>query len=142
MKPFFNVIKKAKTFEWTIECEEGFLGIKIYLTSLLILKSPQLEDSWYMYLAASKLEISLVLLKLAPDWSQLPVYYVSTTILLAEQSYILPKKCSIGTLNGLKEVVPILSSTLNQCLNQCSSSSYIAQAWVIRTIGKIGRGVK
>ena len=61
------MIKKAKTFEWTIECEEGFLAIKIYLTSLLILKSPQLEDSLYMYLAASKLEISVVLLKLGPD---------------------------------------------------------------------------
>ena len=28
LKPFFNVIKKAKAFEWTIECEETFLVIK------------------------------------------------------------------------------------------------------------------
>ena len=28
LKPFFNVIKKAKAFEWTVKCEETFLVIK------------------------------------------------------------------------------------------------------------------
>ena len=121
LKPFFNVIKKAKIFEWKTECKEVFLVIKSYLISSLILKSPQLGYSLYMYIVASKLVVSTVLLKLGADGSQLLVYYVSEAMLPVEQNYILPEKGSVGTMSGLKEVVSLLSGTPSQCLNQCSS---------------------
>lgn len=62
------------------------------MISTLILKSPQLGDPLYMYLIASKLAVSTVLLKLDPNGSQLPLYYVGKTKLLVEQSYTLQEK--------------------------------------------------
>ena len=81
LKHFFNVIKKDKAFKWTVECEEVFLAIKKLSNITPILKSPQLGDPLYMYLAASKLAVSIVLLKLSLNGRQLPVYYVSKAML-------------------------------------------------------------
>ena len=106
LKPFFNVIKKAKTFEWIAECEEAFLAIKSYLISPLILKSPQLGDPLYMYLATSKLVVSAVLFKLGLDGSQLPIYYVSKTMFPAEQSYTLLEKAALTLWVALKKLRP------------------------------------
>ena len=58
------------------------LAIKNYMVSAPILKSPQL--GFLLYLATSKLAISVVLLKMGLDGSQLPVYYVSKAMLLVE----------------------------------------------------------
>nr|CAN74514.1 hypothetical protein VITISV_008334 [Vitis vinifera] len=105
LKPFFNVIKKAKTFEWIAECEEAFLAIKSYLISPLILKSPQLGDPLYMYLATSKLVVSAVLFKLGLDGSQLPIYYVSKTMFPTKQSYtLLEKAVRLGFHSSNNEV--------------------------------------
>ena len=87
LKHFFNVIKKkkkAKAFEWTVECKEAFIAIKNYLVSPSILKSPQLGDPLYMYLAVSKLVINAILLKQGPNGSQLPIYYVSKELMSIE----------------------------------------------------------
>ena len=49
--------------------------------------SPNLKKSsigFFFYLATSKLAISVVLLKMGLDGSQLPVYYVSKAMLLVE----------------------------------------------------------
>ena len=106
LKPFFNMIKKAKTFEWTTECEEAFLAIKSYLISPSILKSPQPGDLLYMYPVASKLVVSVVLFKLGSDGSQLPVSYVSNVMLLTEQSYTLPKKVVLALWVASKKLRP------------------------------------
>ena len=59
-----------------------------------------------MYLAASKLAVSVVLLKLGPDGSQLPVYYVSKAMLPTEQSYIMPKKVALALQMTSKKLCP------------------------------------
>ena len=106
LKPFFNVIKKTKIFEWTTECKEVFLVIKSYLISSPILKSPQFEDLLYMYLATLKLVVSVVLFKLVTDWSQLLVYYVNEAMLPTEQSYTLPEKVALALRVALKKLRP------------------------------------
>ena len=96
LKPFFNVTKKAKAFEWTVECKETFLAIKNYLVSPSILKSPQLGNLLCMYDAVSKLAVNAVLLKLGLNGSQLPVYYVGKAMLPADQNYTMLENMSLA----------------------------------------------
>ena len=63
-RPLFQLLKKWKGFQWTVECKEAFQDLKHYLTSPLILSSPEPEEDLYMYLAVSDHAISVVLLKI------------------------------------------------------------------------------
>lgn len=49
-----------------------------------------------MYIAASKLVVNAVLLKLGPNGSQLPIYYVSKAMLLTEQNYIMLENVALA----------------------------------------------
>ena len=105
-KPFFNVIKKIKIFEWMVEHKETLLVIKNHLVSPPILKSPQLGNPLFLYLATSKLAISVVLFKLGLNGSQLPVYYVNKVMLLAEQNYSLLEKVALALRVISKKLCP------------------------------------
>ena len=59
-----------------------------------------------MYLTTSKLVVGAVLLKLGPDGSHLPVYYVSKAILLTEQNYTLLEKVASTLRMSSKKLRP------------------------------------
>ena len=63
-RPFFQLLKKWKGFQWTVECKEAFQDLKHYLISPPILSSPEPEEDLYMYLAISDHEVSMMLLKI------------------------------------------------------------------------------
>lgn len=47
--PFFMVLRNAKTFEWTEECEKAFIELKIYLINPSLLSKPKLEEVLFLY---------------------------------------------------------------------------------------------
>lgn len=62
-KPFFQLLRKWKGFQWIEECDLAFKELKAYLMSLPILSWPDLEKDLYMYFAVSDHVISSVLLR-------------------------------------------------------------------------------
>lgn len=62
-RPFFQLLKKWKGFQWTEECKEAFQDLKRYMRSPPILSNPKLGEDLYMYLAVSNQAVSVVLLK-------------------------------------------------------------------------------
>ena len=86
-RPFFQALKKRSGFEWGAECEQAFEDLKAYLASPPLLTSPSPGDKLTLYLAVSEHAISAVLLK-TKDGDQLPIYYISRTLLDAETRYL------------------------------------------------------
>ena len=50
LKPFFTTQKGAKQTGWSMECDKAFMAIKKYLTEPLILASPKVGDTLYLYI--------------------------------------------------------------------------------------------
>jgi len=59
--PFFKIMKRTGTFQWTPEAAEAFENLKKYLTSPPIMVAPQSCEPLLLYLAATPQTASAVL---------------------------------------------------------------------------------
>lgn len=76
-KLFFDTIKKGK-FKWTTQSQLTFEDIKEYLSNTPILAKLILIENLYLYLAASKSALSVVLVRVVGH-AHLPIYFISQT---------------------------------------------------------------
>ena len=95
--PFYATIKKSKTFAWTVECDEALARLKEYMSSVPLISIPEPHEMLYLYLSVSDKAVSAALLRLNNN-VQLPVYYVSKTLLLAEFNYAPLEKLILALL--------------------------------------------
>ena len=72
--PFFCTLKKS--FEWTVECQQMFEDLKVYLFSLPLLSHSRLRNDLFLYLAVSPAVVSVALVR-EEERVQKPVYYAS-----------------------------------------------------------------
>ncbi|XP_074560659.1 uncharacterized protein LOC141816830 [Curcuma longa] len=84
--PFFKVLKRAQKFEWNADCDKAFSELKEYLSQLPRLAKPSPGEPLFMYLAASNLAASSVLVK-QEGQSQHPIYFSSHLFKDAETRY-------------------------------------------------------
>lgn len=61
--PFFQLLRKWKSFYWTEECDNAFQSLKLYLANPPILPVQSLAKILYMYLAVSVHAMSVVLIR-------------------------------------------------------------------------------
>jgi len=102
-KPFFRLLKKWKGFQWMEECDTAFIDLKSYLASLPILSQPNPKKYLYMYLAVSNHEMSLVLLR-HQEGIQRPVYYLSKTLVDAENQYFSLEKMVLALVHATRKL--------------------------------------
>ncbi|KAK6118110.1 hypothetical protein DH2020_048159 [Rehmannia glutinosa] len=104
-KPFFEIIKKSKNFEWTEQAQIAFESLKQHLSSILILQKPTQGEDLYLYLAVSEYAISSVLIRL--DGSiQHPVYYTSQALHDAELRYPPMEKLAYSLITAARKLRP------------------------------------
>ena len=63
-RPFFQLLKKWKGFQWTDECQQAFDELKLYLSQAPVLSRSVLGETLYMYLVVTDHAVSAILLKL------------------------------------------------------------------------------
>ncbi len=51
--PFFNLIKKGKSFAWSEESDQAFEQLKKYLSTPPLLSTPREGEPLYVYLVAT-----------------------------------------------------------------------------------------
>ena len=61
-RPFFQLLKKWKDFQWTDEFQTAFHELKLYLAQALILSWLVMGEILYMYLAMTNYTVSAVLI--------------------------------------------------------------------------------
>src|SRR5664279_1464798 len=80
--PFYKLLKKSEKFEWTPEAQASFADLKRVLSTKPVLVAPHEKEPLYLYLAATNLVVSTVLVVQRVEEGkafgvQRPVYYPS-----------------------------------------------------------------
>lgn len=99
----FRILKKAFSFEWSLECQEAFQCLKAYLSQPLILSKPRSREDLYMYLAILDAATSSVPIREESD-VQMLTYYVSHSMVLAKTRYPNLKKLALALLVALRKL--------------------------------------
>ena len=84
--PFFKILKKANTFEWSEECVKAFEELKAYLGQPPLLCSPVQGETLYLFLAATDYAVAGVLVR-EEGSVQKPIYYCSKALSDVETRY-------------------------------------------------------
>ena len=62
-RPFYQLLKKWKGFQWNEECDTAFRDLKDYLMQAPMLTPPPPGEDLFMYLSVSEHAVSAVLLR-------------------------------------------------------------------------------
>jgi hypothetical protein len=102
-RPFFDLIKKGKSFTWNEESDRAFERLKRYLSTPPLLSSPKEGEPLYIYLAASDKAVSAAIIRNDPE-EQRPVYYTSKTMSGAETRYLPLEKSALALFITVKKL--------------------------------------
>ena len=100
-RPFYQLLKKWKGFQWT-ECEEVFQDLKKYLVRAPILLALETGKDLFIYLSVSKHAVSVVLLR--DQGIQHPIYYISKTLVDAETRYLPLEKLALALMHATRKL--------------------------------------
>ena len=101
-RPFYQLFRKWKGFQWDEECEKAFQDLKEYLTQAPMLMAPDPEEDLFMYLLVSNYVVNAVLLR--DQRVQHPVYYISKTLVNAETKYLPLKKLVLALVHATRKL--------------------------------------
>ena len=62
-RPFYQLLKKWRGFQWNKECERAFQDLKEYLTRAPMLAAPEPGEDLFMYLSVFDHVVSAILLR-------------------------------------------------------------------------------
>ena len=107
--PLYRLLKKTKTFVWTEEADAALAQLKDALVSAPILASPLPQEPMLLYMAATNLVISAVVVverkeegKELPE--QRPVYYISEVFSESKQRYPHYQKLAYGVFFAARKL--------------------------------------
>ncbi|XP_072076456.1 uncharacterized protein [Arachis hypogaea] len=95
--PFFNLMRKGMTFEWTPACEEAFNHFKEILAAPPVLGKPRAGEPLYLYLSVTEEALAAVLVR-EEGKTQQPVYFVSRVFQGPELRYSKLEKLALALL--------------------------------------------
>ncbi|GJY27235.1 reverse transcriptase domain-containing protein [Tanacetum coccineum] len=104
--PFFKTLKKCtkkSDFLWTEEAETAFKQMKEHIAKLPTLTAPEEQEELIVYLAASKEEVSAVLM-MEREARQMPIYFVSRTLRGPEVNYTAIEKLVLALVHASKRL--------------------------------------
>nr|KYP47968.1 Transposon Ty3-I Gag-Pol polyprotein [Cajanus cajan] len=84
-RPIMTLLKKARKFQWTEECEASFQNLKAILTAPPLLTKPNPQLDMVIYISVSEKAISTALVQ--EQIEQMLVYFVSRVLQDAETRY-------------------------------------------------------
>ncbi|XP_022849909.1 uncharacterized protein LOC111372001 [Olea europaea var. sylvestris] len=106
---------QRKKFQWTSKCEKAFEALKKHLGKAPLLSKPQPDESLLLYLAVSDVAVSAVLIR-EENKRQLPVYYISKTLLPAETCYPDMEKLALALITASRKLRPYFQAHSIQVL--------------------------
>ena len=101
-RPFYQLLKKWKGFQWDEECDVAFQDLKDYLMQAPVLIAPRPGEDLFMHLSMSEHAVSAVLLK--EQGVQQPVYYINKTLVNAEKRYLPLEKLVLALVHATRKL--------------------------------------
>lgn len=103
------LFKKYSNFKWTLEFQEAFEGLKVYLQSLKVLSQLRKCKNLFLYLDVADLTISILLLR-EEGKIQHPVYYFSMMLQDAKTRYLKMENVSLALISASRKLKPYLQA--------------------------------
>ncbi|XP_073025097.1 uncharacterized protein [Primulina eburnea] len=107
--PFFQILRKAQKFGWYENCEQAFQDLKKHLAELPVLAKPEPGEKLWVYLSATEVAVSSVLIK-EEGTDQKPIYYVSHALRGAELRYSELEKIALALVMTARKLRPYFLS--------------------------------
>ena len=101
-RPFYQLLRKWKGFQWDEECEKAFQDLKEYLMQAPMLTVLDPEEDLFMYLLVSNYVVSAVLLR--DQGVQHPIYYISKTLVNVETKYLPLEKLVLALVHATRKL--------------------------------------
>ena len=101
-RPFYELLRKWKGFQWNEECDRAFRDLKDYLTRAPMLMASDFGEDLYMYLLVSDHAVSIVLLR--DQGIQQPVYYISKSLVDAKTRYLPLEKLVLALVHATRKL--------------------------------------
>ena len=102
-RPFFDLVKKGKSFAWSEESDQAFERLKKYLSAPSLLSSPKEGEPFYIYLAALDKAVSAAIIR-DDSGEQRPIYYISKTMNGVETRYLPLEKSAFALFVMVKKL--------------------------------------
>ena len=117
--PLYRLLKKSDKFEWTEEAETDLDQLKEALVSAPILVATRPHEQMLLYMAATNLVISAVIVVERPVEGQAiteqrPVYYISEVFSESKQRYPHYQKLAYGVFFAARKLRHIFKITPSQ----------------------------
>ena len=106
LKSFFATLKGTQKVGWNQECDQALIEIKQYLIKPPVLISLEASDTLYLYLAVSKISVSVALFKEDENRKQRPIFFVSKSLSEVETRYTHLKKAALTLRVAAKKLRP------------------------------------
>ena len=101
-RPFYQLLRKWRRFQWDEECEKAFQNLKEYLMQAPMSTAPELEEDLFMYLSVSDHVVSVVLLR--DQGVQQLEYYISKILVDAETRYLPLEKLVLESIHATRKL--------------------------------------
>lgn len=107
--PLYRLLKKSDKFVWTEEADAALTQLKEMLTKAPILASPAEDEPLLLYVAATNLVISAVVVVERPEGDsqvpeQRPAYYISEVFSQSKQRYPHYQKLAYGVFFAARKL--------------------------------------
>ncbi|KAJ8639948.1 hypothetical protein MRB53_016642 [Persea americana] len=102
-RPFFQLLHKSSTFQWTPDCDQALQQLKHYLSSPPLLSIPTQGEELNLYLAVSNHAVNSVLIR-EENEQQRPIYYKSKILLDAETRYLQLEKFALALVSASRKL--------------------------------------
>ena len=101
-RPFYQLLKKWKGFQWNEECEKAFQDLKEYFMQTPMLTALVPGEDIFMYLSVSEHAVSAFLLR--DRRVQQLVYYISKILVDAETRYLPLEKLVLALVHTTRKL--------------------------------------
>lgn len=102
-KPIFDVLKRGKKFQRSLECQSAFDELKLWLAQPPVLSKPKASETLVLYLVVFEHAISVVLARNAHG-AQHPIHYVSKALHKAKLCYSTLEKLSYAMIIAARKL--------------------------------------
>jgi hypothetical protein len=99
VKPIHNLLKQDRSFFWTDDVENAFVGIKKVISSAPVLAKPDFEKEFMIYTNATKEGIFVILMQGDDQGNKKLVAYMSQSLSDDEFKYSFIEKHAFGLVN-------------------------------------------
>jgi hypothetical protein len=98
-----NLLKMAKTFQWTPECDKAFETLKEKLSTTLILIFPNWENEFYVHVHASIIFLGSILSQPGDGAMDHPIYFLNRKLSQAECNYTTIEREGLAMICSLQK---------------------------------------